>query len=85
MWEKIQNNTQERYQPSSGHIKDVIDGAEYRKLCKEGGVLADPNSLSILINTDGIPVFKSSCVSIWPVFIAINEIPPRERYVLFFH
>ena len=84
MWETIQANLQERYKPFSGHVKNVIDGSEYRKLCESSGILAGSNCLSTLLNTDGIPIFNSSFVSVWPVFLAINEIPPRERYVFMY-
>ena len=83
MWETIQATLQERYKPFSGHVKDVVDGSEYRKLCESSGILPGSNCLSTL-NTDGIPIFNSSSVSVWPVFLAINEIPPWERYVFMY-
>lgn len=62
LWETIQANLQERYKSFSGHVKDVIDGSEYRKLCESSGILAGSNCLSTLLNTDGIPIFKSSSI-----------------------
>ena len=44
-----------------------------------GGVLDKENSLSFAFNTDGIPLFKSSKVSMWPVYLMINELPIAER------
>ena len=38
--------------------------------------------ISMLFNTDGAPLFQSSGISLWPVFLAINEIPPTERLAL---
>ena len=31
------------------------------------------------MNFDGAPKFKSSCVSIWPVQLYMNELPPHLR------
>jgi hypothetical protein len=31
-------------------------------------------------NTDGVPIFKSSGFSIWPIFLIINELPYHLRY-----
>lgn len=31
------------------------------------------------MNTDGVPVFKSSKVSIWPLYLVINELNYRKR------
>ena len=39
-----------------------------------------PMKITLLFNTDGIPLYKSSKVNIWPVFLAINELPPEERF-----
>ena len=44
-----------------------------------GGVLDKENSLSFAFNTDGVPLFKSSKVSMWPVYLMINELPIAER------
>lgn len=30
--------------------------------------------------TDGCPIFKSSKVSLWPLFFAINELPYTKRF-----
>lgn len=37
------------------------------------------DNLSLLWNTDGVPVFKSSKFSIWPLYFVINELPFSER------
>ena len=31
------------------------------------------------MNTDGVPVFKSSKVSIWPLYLVINELNYSKR------
>ena len=58
---------------------DIYDGKVYKSLTTNDGLLSSPDSISILINSDGVPVFKSSKVSIWPVYLMINELPLIER------
>lgn len=43
-----------------------------QKLAKE--------DLTLTINSDGSPAFKSSKYSIWPVQLTLNELPPRLRH-----
>ena len=56
------------------NIEDIYDGALYKKLSGNGGFLSFPDNVSFLMNTDGVPVFKSSKVSIWPLYLVINEL-----------
>ena len=37
------------------------------------------NEIGVILNTDGISPFKSSCVTIWPVIIALFDLPPTVR------
>lgn len=60
-------------------ISDVYDGFQYQKLVHNGGVLSDQNSLSLKVNTDGVPIFKSSGYSMWPIYFEINELALRIR------
>ena len=74
-----------RPEPNADRIKDIYDGSEYSKLCEPGSFLCkelNPANLSFTINTDGVALFKSSSTSIWPIFLAINELPPHLRYAL---
>lgn len=32
-----------------------------------------------LFNTDGVALFRSSTTDIWPVFLAVNELPPHMK------
>ncbi len=43
------------------------------------GFLADKHNISFMWNTDGIPVFRSSKFSIWPLYFRINELSPKKR------
>ena len=78
IWAKIQqfkNKTN-----SSSSIRDIVDGTVYKRYKESGGFLTKEDNLTLLFNTDGIPLYKSSKVNIWPVFLAINELPPEERF-----
>ncbi|KXJ23145.1 hypothetical protein AC249_AIPGENE10506 [Exaiptasia diaphana] len=60
-------------------LGDIYDGALYRKHW-ESGFLRDYRNISFIYNTDGVPVFKSSKYSLWPIFLAINELPYKQRF-----
>lgn len=61
------------------NIEDVYDSSQYQKLYENGGPLSEKNNISFTFNTDGVPIFKSSKTSIWPIFLMINELPYRMR------
>lgn len=58
-------------------ISDIDDGALFKTLSKE-----NPNTmiLSFTINSDGAPLYKSSKLSMWPVQLIANFLPPDIRY-----
>lgn len=58
-------------------IHDITSACLYRELVLNGQF--GGNDLSLLWNTDGIPVFNSSNYSIWPLQATINELPPHLR------
>ena len=62
-----------------GAITDINDGEEYRNLL-QSGFLHDPANLTCVFNTDGINLYSSSRVELWPIFLAINELPPSLRF-----
>eukprot|EP00105_Crassostrea_gigas_P038741 XP_019922889.1 PREDICTED: uncharacterized protein LOC105328585 [Crassostrea gigas] len=70
-----------RKKKKSVGIEDIYDGNLYRNLSKTGGPLSEENpyNLSFTWNTDGIPIFKSSKVSIWPLYLTVNELPVKQR------
>ena len=59
-----------------GAINDVYDGVLYKR---NYNILSNQDNISLTMNTDGVPVFKSSKVSIWPLYFIINELPYKER------
>jgi len=42
--------------------------------------LSQKYSLSGIFNTDGFPLYSSSKVKLWPIFLATNEIPLSQRF-----
>lgn len=69
-----------RVKHNPNNIEDIYDGHRYRELMKPGNFLDTPENISFTWNTDGIPVFKSSKFSIWPLYFVINELPLQKRW-----
>ena len=59
-------------------MTDVYSGILYQQHVATG-FLANPNNISLIFNTDGLPVFKSSKFSFWPLYLLINELPYKMR------
>lgn len=64
---------------SDGDIHDIYDGSEYKKHVHRG-FLSSVSNVSLLMNTDGVQVFSSSKREVWPIWLAINELPPNLRF-----
>ena len=62
-----------------GCYTDIYDGKVYQQLVSTG-FLANGNNISLMFNSDGIPVFRSSGFAFWPLYLLINELPYRMRY-----
>ena len=76
IWKSIHARFDKQHQPDC--VSDVYDGTEYKK---HVAFLQQPGNVSLLLNTDGVKMFNSSSVSLWPIWLVINELPPSERYV----
>lgn len=76
LYECLTNRNLETLAQSSV-ISDVTTGKLYQNLIRNHGI--SKNDLSLTWNADGIPVFKSSQYSIWPIQCAVNELPPHLR------
>lgn len=61
----------------SGGVRDVLDGQKYKEM-----QFASRQTLTMVVNTDGVQLFKSSQVSMWPIWIVVNEFPASMRYYL---
>ena len=71
-------------EPSGDHsISDVKDGQMYRKLLEAiGDSLRSKSAFTFTINTDGISPCDKSKLTIWPVFLSINELSVRHRFAI---
>ena len=61
-------------------LVDVTDGEIYRNVLKNQKF--NSNSFTFLLNIDGISLCNKSQLSIWPVILAINELPLNIRFCL---
>lgn len=70
-----------RQKKNANNYEDIYDGNVYKQLAENGGPLSDkyPYNISFTVNTDGVPIFKSSKISIWPVYLMVNELPFYQR------
>lgn len=84
IWEDIQKNktsAYERLESGSTIITDITDGAEYRAMMKEGSFLDQKlQNITAVFNTDGVNLYSSSKVELWPIYLAINELSPQNRF-----
>ena len=68
-------------------IEDVYDGQMYHHHFDADGFFKGTQEskkkkgkhISFQLNTDGVAIFKSSKMSVWPVYLTINELPPHLR------
>ncbi|KAK3907809.1 Leucine--tRNA ligase [Frankliniella fusca] len=58
------------------NIEDIYDGTFYRSF--EGSL--GPLDITLMWNTDGLSLYKSSNYQIWPIYFTINELPPELRH-----
>ena len=75
------NDIQHRFKrkkKNANNVEDIYDGALYKSLFNKG-ILSSPDNISFILNTDGVPVFNSSKISIWPLYLIINELPYNKR------
>lgn len=68
-----------RHKKSHDSIEEIYDGKVYQKFTTCNGPLSDSRNISLMWNTDGIPIFKSSKFSVWPFYCVINELNFVER------
>ena len=63
-------------------ISDITDGSLYKELLEDQNFLGGQNNtnLTVIFNTDGINLYSSSKVELWPIFLAINELSPKLRF-----
>lgn len=73
--EQIQKN-------SSNVFKDFIDSEIYQAYISTIKHMFKDNRLflSFTLNTDGISISEKSKLSLWPIYLIINEIPVETRF-----
>lgn len=75
IWKSLQSRFM-----NDGKLSDIYGGSEYRRLMEPGQFLSKPENITFCLNTDGVSVFKSSKTEIWPIWLQINELPPKMRH-----
>ncbi|KAE8752351.1 hypothetical protein FOCC_FOCC000823 [Frankliniella occidentalis] len=68
-----------RQKINEASLEDVYDGELYKKLSAPGQPLSNPENISFSWNTDGVPYGKTSHQQIYPIYVMINELPPKLR------
>jgi hypothetical protein len=61
---------------ASNTITDIKDGNFYRQL----KMMSSGRFLTLTMNIDGVETKKGSQKSIWPILLALNELPLKQRY-----
>lgn len=80
LWSALQERFQATHADTTDVLRDIHDGLQYKRH-KE--FFASSCNVSFLLNTDGVALYHSSKVSVWPVWLAINELPAVLRYYCF--
>ena len=62
-----------------GLICDIQDGSKYKHLQKPGKFLSYPEHTGLILNTDGVAIFKSAKHSLWPICLSVTNLPPHLR------
>ena len=68
------------YDPNN--LSDITHGKHYRNFLEsdDGSTLKQKRAFTLLVNTDGIQISLKSTLSIWPVYIVINDLPKSRRF-----
>ena len=76
-WEHMDLQSSNNYVPNI--MTDVWDGVKLVTLSTEGEFFSRENRIALAISLDGVPLFNSSSMSMWPVYLAILNLPPNIR------
>ena len=62
---------------NNSDMSDITSGKRYRNMTT---ALLSKWNITLTLNTDGVSVFRTSrTVSLWPVYLTINELSSRCR------
>lgn len=80
----IKFNQASELSSDSTTISDVVDCKLYRDFLEtsQGESVLNGNGFTLSLNTDGANPSNKSSISLWPVFLTVNEIPIEERYCI---
>ena len=69
---------------NENELHDFFDGQIYKNLLKsEDGVsFKNGKAFSLILNTDGVSLCTKSKLTMWPFFLAINEISKEDRFLI---
>ncbi|XP_053398926.1 uncharacterized protein LOC123537936 [Mercenaria mercenaria] len=81
------NYKRNRDKKAESNIEDVFDGKMYKKHFDGSHFTGTPQKdkskelhISLQLNTDGVSIFRSSSYSVWPLYLIINELHPKQRF-----
>ena len=74
--------------PTMSEVKKLKSGGDYCHIGLENGLkncindlfIPENTNIHLQINIDGLPLFKSSCVSVWPILCIINNFSMKEPF-----
>ena len=76
---KLSRNEESR---RTAHVSDIVNGSAYKEISRMGYSQSQWN-LTLTLNTDVVSIFNTSRTgSLWPVYLTVNELPPKLRFVL---
>ena len=63
-------------------LSDITHGQIYRRFLTtiEGESIKNKHGCTFILNTDGVQISLKSTLSIWPVYLVINELPKHMRF-----
>lgn len=67
-------------EPRDGVYRDIYDGKVYKQYVACLPAEDKQSYATMIFNTDGASVFKSSTYSLWPIQLTLNELPFRTRH-----
>lgn len=77
---KTKANLEKQSQRSVKFVTDITDGMAYQKVVGKMSLIESDLNLTATFNTDGINLYSSSKIELWPIFLAINELSPSLRF-----